>query len=257
MKAVILAGGLGTRISEETHLKPKPMIEIGGKPILWHILKHYSFYGVNEFVICCGFKGYVIKEYFANYFLHMSDVTFNMSNNSMDVHNQTAEPWKITLINTGDETNTGGRLKQVHNYIKDEKSFCFTYGDGLSNINISNLIKFHEKHGKLATVTAVQPPGRYGALEILDGKVTNFLEKPRGDGAFINGGFFVLSPKCMDFISDDQCSWENESIAKIIKQNEMMAFEHKDFWHPMDTLRDKNFLEDLWVSGKSPWKVWK
>jgi glucose-1-phosphate cytidylyltransferase len=175
----------------------------------------------------------------------------------MDVHNQTAEPWKITLINTGDETNTGGRLKQVHNYIKDEKSFCFTYGDGLSNINISNLIKFHEKHGKLATVTAVQPPGRYGALEILDGKVTNFLEKPRGDGAFINGGFFVLSPKCMDFISDDQCSWENESIAKIIKQNEMMAFEHKDFWHPMDTLRDKNFLEDLWVSGKSPWKVWK
>jgi glucose-1-phosphate cytidylyltransferase len=256
MKAVILAGGLGTRISEETHVKPKPMIEIGGKPILWHIMKNYSAHGVNDFVICCGYKGYIIKEYFANYFLHMSDVTFDMANNQMEVHQQNAEPWRVTLVDTGDETLTGGRLKRVSDYIKDEEAFCFTYGDGLSNIDISASIKFHQHHGKLATVTAVIPPGRYGALELAGNKVTGFIEKPRGDGGVINGGFFVLSPKCLDFIKSDTTSWESEPLSNIAISGELMAFEHKGFWQPMDTLREKNLLEGLWNSGNAPWKVW-
>ena len=256
MKAVILAGGLGTRISEETHLKPKPMIEVGGKPILWLILKMYSAHGVNEFVICCGYKGYVIKEYFANYFLHMSDVTFDMTNNHMEVHQQNAEPWKVTLVDTGDNTLTGGRLKRVEDYVKNEDSFCFTYGDGVSNVDIGASIKFHRQHGKLATVTAVHPPGRFGALERSGDQVTGFVEKPRGDGDLINGGFFVLSPKCLELIEGDQSSWEGEPLTNLAKNNEMMSFEHQGFWQPMDTLRDKNFLEDLWTSGKAPWKVW-
>jgi len=256
MKAVILAGGLGTRISEETHLKPKPMIEVGGKPILWHILKMYSAHGVNEFVICCGYKGYVIKEYFANYFLHMSDVTFDMTNNHMEVHQQNAEPWKVTLVDTGDNTLTGGRLKRVEDYVKNEDSFCFTYGDGVSNADIGASIKFHRQHGKLATVTAVHPPGRFGALERSGDQVTGFVEKPRGDGDLINGGFFILSPKCLELIEGDQSSWEGEPLTNLAKNNEMMSFEHQGFWQPMDTLRDKNFLEDLWTSGKAPWKVW-
>ena len=257
MKAVILAGGLGTRLSEETHLKPKPMIEIGGKPILWHILKMYSAHGVNDFVICCGYKGYVIKEYFANYFLHMSDVTFDMESNRMEVHHQKAEPWKVTLVDTGDDTLTGGRLKRVANYIKDEESFCFTYGDGVSDVDIAAIIKFHQQHGKLATVTAVRPPGRYGALERSGNQVTGFLEKPRGDGGLINGGFFVLSPKCLDLINGDQTSWEGEPLTQLAKMKEMMAYEHQGFWQPMDTLREKNLLEDLWDSGRAPWKRWK
>lgn len=257
MKAVILAGGLGTRISEETHLKPKPMIEVGGKPILWHILKMYAAHGVNDFVICCGYKGYVIKEYFANYFLHMSDVTFDMSSNRMEVHHQKAEPWKVTLVDTGDDTLTGGRLKRVADYIKNEEAFCFTYGDGVSDIDIQALIKFHRQHGKLATVTAVQPPGRYGALERQGDQVTGFVEKPRGDGGVINGGFFVLSPKCLELIDGDQTSWEGQPLAKLTKINQMMAFEHKGFWQPMDTLRDKNHLEELWATGRAPWKNWK
>jgi len=256
MKVVILAGGLGTRISEETHLKPKPMIEIGGKPILWHILKMYSAHGINEFVICCGFKGYVIKEYFANYFLHTSDVTFDMANNQMQVHQQNAEPWRVTLIDTGEDTLTGGRLKRVEQYIKDEKAFCFTYGDGVSDLDISALVRFHEEHGKLATVTAVLPPGRYGALECSGSQVTGFVEKPRGDGGVINGGFFVLSPRCLDLIEDDSSSWEGEPLRELSAMGEMMAYEHRGFWQPMDTLRDKNMLEDLWDSGKAPWKTW-
>jgi glucose-1-phosphate cytidylyltransferase len=257
MKAVILAGGLGTRLSEETLIKPKPMIEIGGKPILWHILKMYSFHGVNDFVICCGYKGYVIKEYFANYFLHMSDVTFDMASNKMEVHHQKAEPWKVTLVDTGDDTLTGGRLKRVANYIKDEESFCFTYGDGVSDVDIAATIKFHHQHGKLATVTAVQPPGRYGALERSGDQVTDFVEKPRGDGGLINGGFFVLSPNCLDLIVGDQTSWEGEPLKDLTKMNEMMAYEHQGFWQPMDTLREKNLLENLWNSGRAPWKHWK
>jgi len=256
MKAVILAGGLGTRISEETHLKPKPMIEVGGKPILWHILKMYSAHGVNEFVICCGYKGYVIKEYFANYFLHMSDVTFDMTNNHMEVLQQNAEPWKVTLVDTGDNTLTGGRLKRVEDYVKNEDSFCLTYGDGVSDVDIGASIKFHQQHGKLATVTAVHPPGRFGALERSGDQVTGFVEKPRGDGDLINGGFFILSPKCLELIEGDQSSWEGEPLTNLAKNNEMMSFEHQGFWQPMDTLRDKNFLEDLWTSGKAPWKVW-
>lgn len=256
MKAVILAGGLGTRISEETHLKPKPMIELGGRPILWHIMKMYSAHGVNDFIICCGYKGYVIKEYFANYFLHMSDVTFDMTDNTMAVHQQNAEPWKVTLVETGDDTLTGGRLKRVAEYIKDEDAFCFTYGDGVSNVDIGAAIRFHRQHGKLATVTAVQPPGRYGALERNGDQVTGFVEKPRGDGGVINGGFFVLSPRCMDFIDGDQSSWEAAPLTQLAKMGEMMAFEHLDFWQPMDTLRDKNLLEELWSSGKAPWKIW-
>ena len=257
MKAVILAGGLGTRISEETHLKPKPMIEIGGRPILWHIMKLYSAHGVNEFIICCGYKGYVIKEYFANYFLHMSDVTFDMTNNTMAVHQQNAEPWKVTLVDTGDDTLTGGRLKRVTDYVKDEEAFCFTYGDGVSDVDIGATIRFHQQHAKLATVTAVQPPGRYGALERSGDQVTGFVEKPRGDGGLINGGFFVLSPKCLELIDGDQSSWESAPLAQLAKTNQMMAFEHRGFWQPMDTLRDKNLLEELWDSGKAPWKIWE
>ena len=256
MKAVILAGGLGTRISEETHLKPKPMIEIGGKPMLWHIMKSYSAFGINEFIICCGFKGYVIKEYFANYFLHMSDVTFDMSDNCMVVHHQKAEPWKVTLVDTGEDTLTGGRLKRVESYIKDEEEFCFTYGDGVSDLDIGASILFHRKHGKLATVTAVQPPGRYGALERSGDQVTGFIEKPRGDGGLINGGFFILSPKCISLIEGDFSSWEGDPLNQLAKMNELMAFEHHGFWQPMDTLRDKTILEDLWTSGQAPWKVW-
>lgn len=256
MKCIVLAGGLGTRLSEETHLKPKPMIEIGGRPILWHIMKLYSAHGVNDFVICCGYKGYVIKEYFANYFLHMSDVTFDMANNTMEVHQRKAEPWKVTLVDTGEDTLTGGRLKRVSDYIKNEQAFCFTYGDGVSDVDIAALIRFHQSHGKLATVTAVQPPGRYGALERAGDQVTGFVEKPRGDGGLINGGFFVLSPKCLDLIEGDQTSWEGEPLTQLAKKNQVMAFEHKAFWQPMDTLRDKNLLEELWGSGKAPWKIW-
>jgi len=257
MKAVILAGGLGTRIAEETHLKPKPMIEIGGKPVLWHIMKMYSAHGVNDFVICCGYKGYLIKEYFANYFLHMSDVTFDMAKNQMQVHQQKAEPWKVTLIDTGEDTLTGGRLKRVADYIKNEESFCFTYGDGVSNIDIRASIEFHQRHGKLATITAVLPPGRYGAMERVGDKVISFIEKPRGDGGVINGGFFVLSPKVLDFIEGDQTGWESEPLARLAQQGEMMAFEHQGFWQPMDTLREKNMLEELWASGQAPWKIWQ
>ncbi len=256
MKAVILAGGLGTRISEESAYRPKPMIEIGGKPILWHIMKTYSSHGVNEFIICCGYKGYVIKEYFANYFLHMSDVTFDMQNNQMEVHQQKAEPWRVTLVDTGDATMTGGRLKRVAQYLKADDSFCFTYGDGVSDLNIRSLIDFHQAHGKLATITAVQPPGRYGALTQEGNKVTGFVEKPRGDGGLINGGFFVLSPKVIDLIRGDETSWENEPLSSLAQLGEMMAFRHDGFWQPMDTLREKNYLEDLWLQGKAPWKVW-
>lgn len=256
MKAVILAGGLGTRISEESAYRPKPMIEIGGKPILWHIMKTYSSHGVNDFIICCGYKGYVIKEYFANYFLHMSDVTFDMQNNQMEVHQQKAEPWRVTLVDTGDTTMTGGRLRRVAQYLKAEDSFCFTYGDGVSDLNIRSLIDFHQAHGKLATITAVQPPGRYGALTQEGNKVTGFVEKPRGDGGLINGGFFVLSPKVIDLIRGDETSWENEPLSSLAQLGEMMAFRHDGFWQPMDTLREKNYLEDLWLQGKAPWKVW-
>ena len=257
MKAVILAGGLGTRIAEETILKPKPMIEIGGKPILWHIMKIFSHYGINDFVICCGFKGYVIKEYFANYFLHTSDVTFNLTNNSIEVHHRYSEPWVVTLVDTGETTQTGGRLKRIKPYIENEESFCFTYGDGLSDINISSLIKFHKTHGKLATISAVMPLGRYGSLTIdADESVTDFIEKPRGDGAWINGGFFVLSPKCIDFIDSDLSSWENEPILRIANQGQLKAFKHEGFWQPMDTLREKNLLETLWLENKAPWKTW-
>jgi glucose-1-phosphate cytidylyltransferase len=257
MKAVILAGGLGTRISEETHIKPKPMIEIGGKPILWHIMKMYSAHGVNDFVICCGYKGYVIKEYFANYFLHMSDVTFDMGHNHMEVHSRNAEPWRVTLIDTGEETQTGGRLKRVADYVKNEEAFCFTYGDGVADIDISREIAFHRQHGKQATVMAVQPPGRFGALQMEGAKVTGFIEKPRSYGGLINGGFFVLSPKCINLIADDQSRWEEEPLTYLATENQLMAFEHNGFWQPMDTLREKNLLEDLWASGKAPWKVWQ
>lgn len=256
MKAVILAGGLGTRISEETHLKPKPMIEIGGKPILWHIMKSYSTHGVNEFVICCGYRGYVIKEYFANYFLHMSDVTFDMANNRMEVHQRKAEPWRVTMVDTGEETLTGGRLRRVANYIKDEDAFCFTYGDGVSNIDITAEIAFHKQHGKWATIAAVKPPGRYGALQLKGDQVTKFMEKPRGDGGLINGGFFVLSPKCLELVEDDDSTWESEPLTRLAADKQLMAFEHDGFWQPMDTLRDKNHLEELWLSGKAPWKIW-
>lgn len=256
MKAVILAGGLGTRISEETHLKPKPMIEIGGKPLLWHIMKLYSAHGINDFIICCGYKGYVIKEYFANYFLHMSDVTFDMSNNAMQVHQRNAEPWKVTLIDTGEQTLTGGRLKRVADYLKEEDAFCFTYGDGLSDVNITKLIAYHHQHGKLATVTGVQPPGRYGALQIMNSQVSGFTEKPRGDGGRINGGFFVLSPKCIQYINDDHTPWEGEPLTRLAQSAQLMAYEHEGFWQPMDTLREKTLLETLWANNEAPWKVW-
>ncbi len=257
MKAVILAGGLGTRISEETHLKPKPMIEIGGKPILWHIMKIYSAHGIHDFVVCCGYKGYIIKEYFANYFLHMSDVTFDMKNNKMIVHQQNAEPWSVTLIDTGDDTQTGGRLKRVQPYLDDEEAFCFTYGDGLADVSITELIHFHAQHGKLATVTAVQPPGRYGALNTEGSTVKGFIEKPKGEGGWINGGFFVLSPKCIDYIDTDITPWESTPLSRIAAEGQLMSYEHSGFWQPMDTLREKNLLEDLWKSGEAPWKVWK
>jgi glucose-1-phosphate cytidylyltransferase len=257
MKAVILAGGLGTRISEETHLKPKPMIEIGGKPILWHIMKMYSHHGINDFIICCGYKGYVIKEYFANYFLHMSDVTFNMSKNTMEVHHQSAEPWRVTLVDTGDDTMTGGRLKRVAKYLQEEEDFCFTYGDGVSNVNITQLIEFHRAHGLQATLTATYPPGRFGALDIhADQRVTSFIEKPKGDGGMINGGFFVLSPKVIELIDNDNVSWEREPLQMLAKSNQLKAFECSGFWQPMDTLHDKNYLEHLWQSGEAPWKLW-
>lgn len=256
MKAVILAGGLGTRISEETHLKPKPMIEVGGKPILWHIMKIYSAHGVNDFIICCGYKGYIIKEYFANYFLHMSDVTFDMANNKMEVHSQNAEPWRVTLVDTGEHTMTGGRLKRVADYLQNEESFCFTYGDGVSDVNITEAIAFHRIHGKLATVTAVQPPGRYGALSIERNAVKGFMEKPRGDGGLINGGFFVLSPKCIELVEQDSTSWEGDPMTTLASRGELMAYQHDGFWQPMDTLREKNLLEDLWSKNKAPWKVW-
>lgn len=256
MKAVILAGGLGTRISEETHLKPKPMIEIGGKPILWHIMKLYSAHGVHDFVICCGYKGYLIKEYFANYFLHMSDVTFDMEHNRMEVHQRKAEPWRVTLVDTGEETMTGGRLKRVADYIRGEEAFCFTYGDGVADIDITREIAFHRGHGKWATVAAVQPPGRYGALQMAGEQVAGFSEKPRGDGGLINGGFFVLSPKCLDLIEADHTSWESEPLMRLAESGQLMAFPHQGFWQPMDTLREKNLLESLWDSGKAPWKVW-
>jgi glucose-1-phosphate cytidylyltransferase len=257
MKSVILAGGLGTRISEETHLRPKPMIEIGGKPILWHIMKLYSAHGVQEFVICCGYKGYLIKEYFANYFLHMSDVTFDMRHNAMEVHQRNAEPWRVTLVDTGENTLTGGRLKRVADYLRGEEAFCFTYGDGLSDVDISATIAFHRQHGRKATVTAVQPPGRYGALKLDGGRVNGFTEKPRGDGGLINGGFFVLSPACIELIEGDSTSWEGPSLARLAAEGELMAYRHDGFWQPMDTLRDKNQLEDLWQRDKAPWKVWQ
>ncbi len=256
MKAVILAGGLGTRLSEETTLKPKPMIEIGGKPILWHIMKIYSHHGINDFIICCGYKGYVIKEYFANYFLHTSDVTFSMQDNNMEVHHKRTEPWTVTLIDTGDLTPTGGRLLKVKEHLENESAFCFTYGDGVGSIDIQASLCFHKEHGKNATVTATYPPGRFGALEIQNGKVERFQEKPEGDGSMINGGFFVLSPKALDFIANEETIWEQEPLATLAEKGELMAFEHHGFWQPMDTLRDKNLLEDLWASGDAPWKMW-
>ncbi|TCS35113.1 glucose-1-phosphate cytidylyltransferase [Paucimonas lemoignei] len=258
MKAVILAGGLGTRLSEETTIKPKPMVEIGGKPILWHIMKIYSQYGINDFVICCGYKGYVIKEYFANYFLHMSDVTFDMSKNRMEVHQRYAEPWRVTLVDTGDDTLTGGRLKRVAEYLNDDEPFCFTYGDGVSDVNITKLIEFHQAHGLLATLTATYPPGRFGALDIhRDHKVTSFKEKPKGDGGMINGGFFVLSPKVINLIEGDQTIWERGPLEHLAEIGQLAAFQHHGFWQPMDTLRDKAYLEEHWASGNAPWKVWE
>jgi glucose-1-phosphate cytidylyltransferase len=254
MKAVILAGGLGTRISEESVSRPKPMIEIGGRPILWHIMKMYSFHGINDFVICCGYKGYVIKEYFANYFLHMSDVTIDMSNNSIEVHHKKADPWKVTLVDTGEATQTGGRLKRVADYIDDD--FCMTYGDGVGSVDISDLVKFHQGHGKLATMTAVQPPGRFGALEIDGTQINSFLEKPQGDGGWVNGGFFVLNPKVLSLIDGDETLWEKQPLENLAKQAQLQSFFHSGFWQPMDTLRDKNHLEELWASGKAPWKFW-
>lgn len=257
MKAVILAGGLGTRISEETHLKPKPMIEIGGQPILWHILKTYSHYGINDFIICCGYRGYVIKEYFANYFLHTSDITFDLSTNEMEVHHRSAEPWRVTLIDTGESTMTGGRLKRVAKYVGDE-DFCMTYGDGLGDVNIAALIDFHRAHRCHATLTATYPPGRFGALDINDAhSITNFREKPKGDGGMVNGGFFVLAPHVLDLIAGDETIWEREPLEQLAQSGQLKAFAHHGFWQPMDTLRDKTHLEELWESGSAPWKVWR
>jgi glucose-1-phosphate cytidylyltransferase len=256
MKVIILAGGLGTRLSEETDLKPKPMVEIGGKPILWHIMKIYSSHGVNEFVICCGYKGYLIKEYFANYFLYQSDVTFDVKNNSMKVHQERAEPWTVTLVDTGDNSMTGGRLGRVSEYVKNEEAFCFTYGDGVSDVNITELIAFHNDHGKEATLTSVYPPGRYGALDIEGNKIKQFTEKPKGDGALISGGFFVLSPKVLKRISGDDCIWEHEPLRGLAKDGNLMSFTHNGFWQPMDTLRDKVYLQNLWSKGEAPWKTW-
>jgi glucose-1-phosphate cytidylyltransferase len=256
MKAVILAGGLGTRFAEETSLRPKPMIEVGGRPILWHILKIYAAHGINDFVICCGYKGYVIKEYFANYFLHMSDVTFDMRGNDMIVHEKRAEPWRVTLVDTGDDSMTGGRLRRIREHVKDEEFFFFTYGDGVGDIDITKSIEFHRAHGKLATMTATYPPGRFGALEINDGQVTHFLEKPQGDGGMINGGYFILSPKVIDYVDGDDTIWEQEPLRRLAADGELMAYEHHGFWQPMDTLREKQLLNTLWDSGKAPWCVW-
>ena len=256
MKAVILAGGLGTRISEETHLRPKPMIEIGGKPLIWHIMKLYSAHGINDFLICCGYKGYIIKEYFANYLLHGSDVTFDIRNNRMQIHERNAEPWRVTLVDTGEDTMTGGRLKRVKNYLKEEDAFCFTYGDGLADVDISASIAFHRNHKKLATVTAVLPPGRFGALAREGSAVRGFIEKPKGDNSWINGGFFVLSTKVIEYIDSDSTSWELEPLSSLASDDELRAYEHTGFWQPMDTLREKNLLEELWQNGRAPWKVW-
>jgi glucose-1-phosphate cytidylyltransferase len=257
MKAVILAGGLGTRLSEETSTRPKPMVEIGGKPILWHIMKMYSHHGVNDFVICCGYKGYVIKEYFANYFLHMSDVTFDMRSNRMEVHQKRAEPWNVTLVDTGDESMTGGRLRRVTEFVHKDEAFCFTYGDGVSDIDISASIEFHKTHGKLATLTASFPPGRFGALDIVGNQIKQFMEKPKGDGAMVNGGFFVLSPRVLDYLENDTTVWEQQPLQRLASEGELMAFEHHGFWQPMDTLRDKVYLEELWAADAAPWKTWE
>ena len=257
MKAVILAGGLGTRLSEETSVKPKPMVEIGGKPILWHIMKQYSAHGINDFIICVGYKGYVIKEYFANYFLHMSDVTFDMQDNKMTVHHRHAEPWKVTLVDTGEHSMTGGRLGRVAEYLQREQAFCFTYGDGLSDVDITKTVRFHEEHGKKATLTAAFPPGRFGALDIQSGRVEQFNEKPKGDGAMINGGFFVLSPEVLKYIDGDSCVWEQYPLNQLAEEGELMAYEHHGFWQPMYTLRDKIYLENLWQTDKAPWKIWE
>tara|TARA_Y100000589_G_scaffold304908_1_gene318451 strand:- start:624 stop:1391 length:768 start_codon:yes stop_codon:yes gene_type:complete len=255
MQTVILAGGLGTRLSEETHLKPKPMVEIGGKPILWHILKMYSYYGLNDFIICCGYKGYIIKEYFANYFLHMSDVTFKLGEgNNMEIHHNKSEPWKVTCVDTGDLTMTGGRLARIKGYLKD--TFCLTYGDGVSDVNISDLINFHKNNKRLATLTAVKPPGRFGALNIKNNFVNNFQEKPQGDGSWINGGFFVLEPEVLNYIDGDDCVWEELPLRNLANKNELAAFKHSGFWRPMDTLRDKRNLEELWENNKAPWRIW-
>ena len=256
MKAVILAGGLGTRFSEETDVRPKPMIEIGGRPILWHIMKIYAAHGVTDFIVCCGYKGYVIKEYFANYFLHMSDVTFDMRENTMQVHRKRAEPWTVTLVDTGDESMTGGRLLRVADHVRDEEAFLFTYGDGVGDMDITASLAFHRRHGKAATLTATYPPGRFGALELHDGRVTQFLEKPQGDGGMINGGFFVLSPRVLGYIEGDRTTWEQEPLRNLARDGELMAFEHHGFWQPMDTLRDKLYLMSLWDGGKAPWRIW-
>ena len=256
MKAVILAGGLGTRLSEETSIRPKPMVEIGGRPILWHIMKMYSHHGVNDFIICCGYKGYLIKEYFANYFLHMSDITFDMQANQMEVHQKRAEPWKVTLVDTGDSTMTGGRLRRVSDYVKNEEAFCLTYGDGVGDNDIAVAIAFHRSHGKAATLTATYPPGRFGALDIQNGQVKSFREKPRGDGALINGGFFVLEPAVLDRIAGEHTSWEGDILPKLAADSQLSAYRHGGFWQPMDTLRDRTRLEELWAKGDAPWKLW-
>jgi glucose-1-phosphate cytidylyltransferase len=257
MKAVLLAGGLGTRISEETNFKPKPMVEIGGKPILWHIMKTYSHHGINDFIVCCGYKGYVIKEYFANYFLHMSDVTFDMQQNKMEVHHRYAEPWRVTLVDTGEDTMTGGRLKRVASYLEGEEAFHFTYGDGLGDVDITRLTEFHRAHGLQATLTATYPPGRFGAIDIdADNHVASFKEKPKGDGGMINGGFFVLSPKVIDLIDGDKTIWERAPLEQLAESGQLKAYAHDGFWQPMDTLRDKLHLEELWATGKAPWKAW-
>jgi glucose-1-phosphate cytidylyltransferase len=255
VKAVILAGGMGTRISEETNIRPKPMVEIGGRPVLWHIMKTYSAHGVNDFIICLGYKGYMIKEYFANYFLHMSDVTFDMASNRMDVHQKNAEPWRVTLVDTGEETMTGGRIKRVGRYL-DGSDFCMTYGDGVSDVNLGKLIEFHRAQGRLATVTAIQPPGRFGALDMQDNLITSFQEKPQGDGSWINGGYFVLSPKVLDYIEGDDTIWERAPMERLARERQLAAYKHPGFWQCMDTLRDRNLLETHWQSGRAPWKVW-
>ena len=256
MKAVILAGGLGTRLSEETNVRPKPMVEIGGRPLLWHIMKTYSFHGVNEFVVCCGYKGYMIKEYFANYFLHGSDVTFDIAENRMEVHRERAEPWRVTLVDTGDETLTGGRLRRIADYVAGDDAFCMTYGDGLADIDVTALIGFHRSHGRPATVTAVKPPGRFGALELEGDRVSGFTEKPLGDGGLINGGFFVLHPDCLDLVDGDACRWEDVPLRTLAERDELRAYLHDGFWQPMDTVRERDLLTELWHSGEAPWRVW-